>query len=169
MDDQGEIALVIDFNERDNSACLSSYSIHSQNLRLSEADIAGLYVSASTIPDISLCSQLAFLPHSEIHTTNMYSTMKASIVQPDNRDTDEGEDYDGENEADLFMEVKASRKGVIMKKKYKPVALKVHVIIAELPERFCIVRDIIGDPLAEMPTVDPNPPPYEPTRRYTQE
>jgi hypothetical protein len=56
-----------------------------------------------------------------------------------------------------------------MKKKYKPVALKVHLIIAELPKQFHIVCDIIGNPLAEMPTVNPNPPPYEPTRRYTQE
>jgi hypothetical protein len=102
IDNQGEIALVIDFDERDNSACISSYSIHSQNPRLSEANIAGLYVSASTIPNISLSSQLAFLLHSKIHTTDMYSNMKASIVQPDNRDTDKEEDYDeGENEADV--------------------------------------------------------------------
>jgi hypothetical protein len=108
IDDQGEIALVIDFDERDNSACISSYSICSQNPRLSEANVAGLYVSALTIPNISLSSQSAFLPHSEIHTTDMYSTMKASIVQPDDGDTDEEENYDGEDEADVFMEAKAS-------------------------------------------------------------
>lgn len=55
------------------------------------------------------------------------------------------------------------------KKKYKPVHLKVRPIKTELPERYRIVRNITGDPLAKMPTLDPNPPPFRPTKRYTQE
>ena len=53
------------------------------------------------------------------------------------------------------------------KKKYKPVALKTRPILAELPDKFRIVRNIIGDPLADMPTLSPNPPPFQPTSRYT--
>src|SRR6202040_58515 len=53
------------------------------------------------------------------------------------------------------------------KKKYKPVALKMRPILAELPDKFCIIRNIIGDPLADMPTLSPNPPPFQPTNRYT--
>ena len=32
-----------------------------------------------------------------------------------------------------------------------------------------IERKIIGDPLKDMPALDPNPPPFEPTGRYTAE
>jgi Integrase zinc binding domain/RNase H-like domain found in reverse transcriptase len=55
------------------------------------------------------------------------------------------------------------------KKKYKPVALKVRPVIGELPERYRIVRNIIGDPLASLPTLDPRPVVFKPTGRYTQE
>jgi len=53
--------------------------------------------------------------------------------------------------------------------KYKPVALKVKPVIQELPAEFRIKREILGDPLAEMPTLSPNPPDFEPAGRYTEE
>ena len=56
------------------------------------------------------------------------------------------------------------------KKKYKPVHLKTRPIKAELPQQYRIVRDIKGDPLADMPKLDyahiPDP---IPTGRYTEE
>ena len=55
------------------------------------------------------------------------------------------------------------------KKKYKPVALKVRPIIAELPDKFRIIRHIKGNPLADMPTLNPTPPTFIPTERYTEE
>ena len=42
--------------------------------------------------------------------------------------------------------------------KYKPVVLKTHPVVQELPAKFRIKREIIGDPLAEMPKLSPNPP-----------
>src|ERR1700726_2423104 len=56
-----------------------------------------------------------------------------------------------------------------MKKKYKPVIQKVHPILGELPDKFRICRNIVGDPLLNMPQLDPNPPPFQPTGRYTQD
>lgn len=53
------------------------------------------------------------------------------------------------------------------KKKYKPVALKTRSVLTELPEKFRIVRNIIGDPLANLPVLDPNLPPFQLTGRYT--
>ena len=53
--------------------------------------------------------------------------------------------------------------------KYKPVALKTRPVVQELPAEFRIKREIIGDPLAEMPKLSPNPPEFVPTDRYTQE
>src|SRR5277367_2582255 len=55
------------------------------------------------------------------------------------------------------------------KKKYKPVARKVRPVLEDLPGKFRIIRNIIGDPLAGLPTLNPNPPPFIPTGRYTQE
>jgi hypothetical protein len=56
-----------------------------------------------------------------------------------------------------------------MKKKYKPVAQKVRPIVGKLPDKFCIHCNIIRDPLANIPTLDPNLPPFKPTGRYMQE
>ena len=53
--------------------------------------------------------------------------------------------------------------------KYKPVALKTRPVVQELPAEFRIKREILGDPLAEMPKLSPNPPDFVPTGRYTQE
>jgi hypothetical protein len=55
------------------------------------------------------------------------------------------------------------------KKKYKPVAQKVQPVITELPNCFRIIRNIVGDPLAEMPKLNPHPPPFAPSPRYSLE
>jgi hypothetical protein len=64
--------------------------------------------------------------------------------------------------------LKSERK-VFAGKKYKPVDQKVRPIRGTLPEEFRIIRDIKGDPLANMPKLEPNPPDFVPTGRYTQE
>ncbi len=58
---------------------------------------------------------------------------------------------------------------VLATKKYKPVALKVKPLLGDLPDRFRIIRDIKGDPLAGMPELNPHPPKFEPTGQYTYE
>ncbi|PIL33987.1 hypothetical protein GSI_03695 [Ganoderma sinense ZZ0214-1] len=56
------------------------------------------------------------------------------------------------------------------KKKYKPVARKVRPLLSELPEKFRIVRNIVGDSLADLPPLNPNPPKeFLPGTRYTAE
>ncbi|KIK58421.1 hypothetical protein GYMLUDRAFT_171023, partial [Collybiopsis luxurians FD-317 M1] len=59
--------------------------------------------------------------------------------------------------------------GVFAGKKYKPVALKTKPIIGELPAKYRIEHHITGDPLANMPKLNANPPEFAPTGRYTQE
>lgn len=54
-------------------------------------------------------------------------------------------------------------------KRYKPVDKKVRPILGAVPSKFRIVRNIIGDPLADIPSLNPRPPPFTPTGRYTQE
>jgi hypothetical protein len=55
---------------------------------------------------------------------------------------------------------------VAMKKKYKPVALKVHPVITDLPDRFHIIQNIISDPLENMPLLNPHPPSFTPSSHY---
>jgi hypothetical protein len=55
------------------------------------------------------------------------------------------------------------------KRKYKPVAIKTRPVAALLPDKFRIIRNITGNPLAEMPLLSPTPPPFRPTGRYTSE
>ena len=48
-------------------------------------------------------------------------------------------------------------------KKYKPVALKVRPVYTELLEEYRIKRTIKGDPLKDMPSLNPNLPEFVPT------
>ena len=54
-------------------------------------------------------------------------------------------------------------------RKYKPVAIKVRPVKTYMPEEFVVKRNIIGDPLKDMPVLDPNPPDFTPGERYTEE
>jgi hypothetical protein len=54
-------------------------------------------------------------------------------------------------------------------KKYNPVDQKVRPIRITLSEEFRIICDIKGDPLAEIPTLNPNLPDFVSTGWYTQE
>lgn len=52
-------------------------------------------------------------------------------------------------------------------RKYKPVHLKVRPVYTDLPDKFRIVRNIIGDPLKDLPTLPEDPPEFVPHGRYT--
>src|ERR1700753_3031656 len=54
-------------------------------------------------------------------------------------------------------------------KRYKPVAMKTRPVYGEVPEKYRIKREIIGDPLEDMPSLPTNPTEFIPTGRYTQE
>ncbi|KIM34964.1 hypothetical protein M413DRAFT_14812 [Hebeloma cylindrosporum] len=56
-----------------------------------------------------------------------------------------------------------------LSKKYKPVAQKISPIYGDLPEKFRIKRNIIGDPLADMPALNPISPEFTPTGWYNKE
>ena len=53
--------------------------------------------------------------------------------------------------------------------KYKPVARKVRPVLGTTLEEFRIERNIVGDPLADMPELSPRPPVFVPTSCYTEE
>jgi hypothetical protein len=56
-----------------------------------------------------------------------------------------------------------------IKKKYKPIALKVKPVIGKLPDKFSIIWNIIGDPLQDLSKLPTKPLTFTPTGHYTQE
>ncbi|KAG5327035.1 hypothetical protein C0989_011275, partial [Termitomyces sp. Mn162] len=69
----------------------------------------------------------------------------------------------------LELEAGVGETAQVFSKKYKPVARKVKPVLGTSPEEFRIERCITGDPLANMPQLDPNPPDFKLTGRYTAE
>ena len=82
---------------------------------------------------------------------------------------DETEQDPSENPDTVYAGERVPMEAVFATKKYKPVALKTRPVLGDLPERFRIKREIIGDPLKDMPELSPNPPDFVPTGRCTEE
>jgi hypothetical protein len=102
--------------------------------------LSHIYLSTCDLPDTKL---LTFSHPTYTHANS--STFSSNLLVP----------Y-----TDLFLSAK---------KKYKPVANKVCPVIAELPKKFHIERKIIGNPLDDLPTINPNPLPFTPSDHYTLE
>ena len=69
----------------------------------------------------------------------------------------------------VYTTTKPKCKGVQVKKKYKPVAMKTKPVASQVSEDFRIERHILGDPLANIPGLDPNPLPFQPTPCFNDE
>ena len=54
-------------------------------------------------------------------------------------------------------------------KKYKPVALKVRLVLGTLPERFRITKEIVDDPLKGIPKLPERLPEFQPKGHYSLE
>ena len=67
------------------------------------------------------------------------------------------------------IQQKCNKERAAVYTKYKPVAQKVKPLHVDLPDKYRIIREIKGDPLENMPKLNPRPPEFKPTGRYTQE
>ncbi|KAG5349481.1 hypothetical protein C0989_003530 [Termitomyces sp. Mn162] len=63
----------------------------------------------------------------------------------------------------------AKWKGVQVKKNYKPITMKTKPVTGHVSKDFQIEQHIIGNPLAKMPPLNPNLPPFIPTQQFTSE
>lgn len=142
-----------------------------------ENDIKTAYLSACDESSISSQFHASIPISSSLYSTSISSLSKATHTVPPispisvssrstlSQSTSRPHDISGSTPptrhetADVFA----------TKKKYKPVALKVKPVPAALPSEFRIERNIIGDPLATLPTLNPNPLPFRETGRYTAE
>jgi len=147
IEDQGEIATVLVFDSHSDSAFISSYATISSATSLSICNsITQYYLSTSNLlnklyPKATFCTTTTTTQVQNGSRNPTVSTFQGAIT----------------------------KKGVVARKKYKPVALKVRPVIAELPERYRIHRHIKGDPLQGIPTLNLTPPQFSPTGRYTLE
>ena len=147
--DQREVAIILDLNPVTDSYAISSYAtITPTDSVPPSAIVSHLYLSQCTnIPMLAHLSSInspVFIPTNITDLATPCSTFKEQLM--------------------IVM-----CKGVVTKKKYKPVAKKVRPVITSVPNEFCIEHKIIGNPLAELPILSHNPPPFVPTSRYTEE
>src|ERR1700733_4092841 len=170
INDQGEIVPVVDFDPQQDSVSISSYAIlptHSPDL--SSSIFTSLYLSASQISPAQFILQTDSSPcivsDHDIHEILLHAKTRSRNIKV----ASPIPIYSPKGLPEIFAESIVTRKGVSTKKKYKPVVLKVHPVAAELPARFRIVQNITGNPLADMPLLEPIIPPFIATGRYTQE
>jgi len=151
IDDEALVAIVLSFDSRTQKALIEAYTPIPSDSD-SPSVLSRVYLSAC---DFSVVSSHFYASHNST-SLSAQSRNPTSVPSP----------IPPKSTFSLapFESVFAAEK-----KKYKPVAQKIRPIAAELPERFRIQRKIIGDPLADIPKLDPNPPPFRPKGRYTQE
>jgi hypothetical protein len=145
----GDVALIISFDSNNSLTCIEAYTPTPSD---DPSTLSCLYLSACDLPDLSLTSPIPcnISDISPLRQSHLRSQQNAHKITP----------KQFHPFTDIFLSAK---------KKYKPVAKKVRPIIGELPEKFRILRKIIGDPLADLPVLNPLPPPFVPTNRYTLE
>ena len=137
--DQGDVALVVEY---ENKFPNSSTIIAFSKI-----------LSSPSLTDISLC-------YFEACDTNQCTNTRMS------------EDRNREHSVRSTCTISSNDAPLatfVAKKKYKLVAQKVRPILDTLPSHFRIEHNIIGDPLADLPTLSPHPPPFTPNGRYTEE
>jgi hypothetical protein len=137
---ENDYALIISLDSVNSSAFVEAYT---PILSSDSSTLSRIYLSACDFLDTPLSTL-----YNTIHTP-ADSMTSPSMTSPSDRLVP----Y-----TDLFLSAK---------KKYKPVTKKVHPVIGELPEKFHIERKIIGNPLDDLPTLNPKPPPFKPSDCYT--
>ena len=161
---QGEIALVLEYNSRDESVTIISATELGKDFFKEDKEIQNWklvfqYVLASDLlEDLSGKLEMEQRRKCRVHTKIPGFSMGDLLGE-----------VEEEEEVSVMKEGIVIRKGVVTKKKYKPVAKKVKPIIAELPGQYRIIKNIKGDPLENMPNLGKVPPAFTPKGQYTAE
>ena len=134
---------------RDHSNSIFTKALTTSNSAISTFDFT---IPSSSLPIVTIPT----------HTMTADSKLTSSKFYSDFTTLNEGSEP-------ATQPVDVTTVEILATKKYKPVARKIRPVIGELPDRFRIIRNIIGDPLETLPTLNPKPPPFTPCGRYTQE
>ena len=145
--DQGELALTIEYDSTTQTTSIEACAPLADDTM--QGDIAAAYVSLCDSASPRFSSLFLSSASASISPINCNTTLDQCLY--------------------ISFENVKTPLAIFTGKKYKPVALKVRPVETELPSRFRIVREIKGDPLAELPKLPTRPANYEPTGRYTLE
>ncbi|KAG6846715.1 hypothetical protein H0H93_012301, partial [Arthromyces matolae] len=180
-EDQGDISLILDYDSIADSltveavakieevtkdpVLVSSFAVTDSSVPIPSWSHSTLADSVSPPPSIedSIYAYL-YLTASNLFRSYSAAVPPSMLVADYNASTC----ILGLSNSTAFPSAEPSRKGVQVKKKYKPVALCTKPVSADVPDCFRIERNIIGDPLDSMPTLTPNPP-FVLTGRFTKE
>ena len=149
VDDQGELALTIDFNASDSMGKVSACTVLPNSTSCD--NLTAAYVS--------LCDL-----DSPTFNTLADSTQTVSLVSDRylfHSKADHGQHVSPTNVLPPLV--------IYAGKKYKLVTLKVWPVETKLPSHFRIIRDIKGDPLENMLVLPTQPEDFVPTGCYTME
>jgi hypothetical protein len=135
ISDQGDVVVIIDEDpDKPGHFYISAYKTFN-TADATDEDISYSYLTASIN-----------VPKTSKDASHTLFTSPQTLLYPASPTDDD------ERQANTFVA-----------KKYKPVAQKVRPVLADLPEKFRINRNIVGNPLADMPALSPTPPPFQPT------
>ena len=149
---RGELALVVQMDKK-NFSIEAVTSLPDTSI----SSVQDAYLSAS------LSSVLPAFPRHKGQSEQHYKRQNPSVLEPF------VSSYSEKSTQLSPYPVLCQENVKILMKKYKPVAQKVRPIIGNLPSRFRIVRNIIGDPLTDLPRLSPLPPRFRLTGRYSEE
>lgn len=163
IDGQGEVALVVDFNEKDQTLKVAAFTVSggdgftSAGLMNAMVDQAMTEIKMEDADREKLTKFFAQRHGGKQLFTQEYVPNKTSASTTASNNNSPGNKSPKEKVAQFVG------------KKYKPVAQKVRPIYGDLPDKFRIKREILGDPLKDLPTLPTHPPEFTPHGRYTQE
>jgi hypothetical protein len=143
---QGEMAFIIKFDLLEESVFIVTYSQFPSSFYKAAPSTRSKIVSL-------FYSLVCDLPESERGKLEM-ERRRMRRSQSYETGFSEGSLLGSDKEASaVYKEGIVTMQGV-MQKKYKPVAKKIKPIVAELPGRYRIIREIQGDPLGNIPVLE---------------
>ena len=148
-DGQGDLALSLEYDSTSQHLSIEACAPLPQDTK--PVDLAAAYLSLCNSNSLSLRPYFASDSDTPLDPLDRHSTQLRPCAQ-----------------AYTILDARTPL-AIFAGKKYKPVALKVCPVETELPSWFCIVRNIKGNPLKDIPLLPTHPPPYQPTGHYTEE
>lgn len=165
-EDQGEVGLVLERDEVTGEMCFT-HMFMAENHIFTNKELQLAYVQMA-MQSMDLDTEEKKLANSRLQT--YLHELREDVAKPtvvfQQEETQPNAAPAGSSQD---KKAKAKMKGVSTGTKYKKVADKVKPVLGSLDEKFRIVREIKGDPLADLPKLPTNPKDFVPTGRYTEE
>ncbi|KNZ76404.1 hypothetical protein J132_10514 [Termitomyces sp. J132] len=171
IEEDSDIVIVISYDHSTGLAtCIASCDLDNDIL-LTNSDpqtdpaLAYLYTTASDISNLSLPPRAYLVSTDTSNPLILGQTLPLDTYVTDTTPTYVNIPFP----AQYVANEPPKRKGVQVKKKYKPIAMKTKPVTSHVSEDFRIECQIIDNPLVTLPPLNPNLPPFVLTKRFTGE